>query len=48
MKTIKEIPNAIYHLLTFKHYTVFDRWFEISLGIMAWIYIGIILYSVIK
>jgi hypothetical protein len=35
MKTIKEIPNAVYHLLSLKTYTGFDRWFEISLGIMA-------------
>jgi len=42
---MKRIIRAIEHLFLFKTYTIFDRWFEIALGIMAWINILIITYS---
>ena len=43
-----KILEAIYHLFTFKPYTIYDRWFEISCGILAWLSLGLIIFPWIK
>lgn len=42
------IIKSAYELLSFKSVTYYDRWFEISLGIMAWINIFILLFVILK
>ncbi len=41
MKTILE---ATYHLMFFKTYTIYPRWYEILLGIQAWFSLGVIVF----
>ena len=40
--------KSIYQLAFFKKVTVFDRWFEIGLGILFWMNIIILLYILLK
>jgi uncharacterized membrane protein YhdT len=37
---------AIYHLMFFKPYTTYPRWFEIGCGIYAWLNVSVIIYAV--
>jgi hypothetical protein len=39
---MKKIIEATYHLLFFKTYTHFSRWFEISSGILVWLNIALL------
>lgn len=41
---IRNIPGAVFHLLTFKTYTFYPRWYEIIYGIIAWVCILEIVY----
>lgn len=41
-----EILIAIKALFLFQPYTIFGRWYEISLGILAWFNIFLILYII--
>lgn len=42
---MKQIFEALYHLLLFKTYTVFPRLLEIGYGILAWIAIAILIWA---
>lgn len=42
-----EFIKALVALLMLQSYTRFERWVEISFGILAWINIGIIIWALI-
>ena len=44
---IETVCEVIYDMATFKSCTIFERWFEITCGIMFWMYIIIMIYILI-
>jgi hypothetical protein len=45
---IQQFFTAMYHLYFFKPYTIYPRWLEISLGIMAWGNLGLLIWIILK
>jgi hypothetical protein len=45
---IKYFLKSTKEMFLFKNVTYYDRWFEISLGMMSWFCIIIILYGIFK
>ena len=48
MKAIDLFLEMLFNMLTFKKCTTFQRWFEISCGVLAWLQIGIIFWGITK
>jgi len=44
---LRRIIEAIYALFFFKKHTYFERWFEITCGIAAWIWLFLVVYLII-
>lgn len=45
---MKNAREALQHLLLFKPYTIYGRWFEVGCGVIAWLNIFILLTILLK
>ena len=39
INSIMILGDVLYHILFFKTYTYYSRWFEIACGILMWLYL---------